>query len=460
MLTGQPQDLTLLSPGNILKQEGDFARDVVVGIGNSNIALCTLWSTKETYRQQLAHVGVIGNLYFRLGIGILIRNVLATPEINHILVTGKDCPEPKQQQAEAILTGEFDPLAEPQLTPELVAEFYNRVKLIDARHIGVREQDELTNFIKSIASHISPNGSKKSILVPLEVPLTKRFPTSRSGHVIRASSIHEAHLLLLHEIRTFGEITQPDDRERRRQELWQMTVCLNDRFNIGEIPHYSQEEVKRYADAMWNGDEPEGLTYRYGYTIRHQYGDQLNAVLNAFKKKPETFRTVISLWEPLKSLERDDEPCLITIHPRVRNGVLDMFAYIRTNEMYRAWPKNAAGLRLWQLHLANELDVIVGELTITSGSAHIYDYEFKAVDQYLKRNRIINREEDPKGDWIIEKNGTRYIAKHIYQGEIIQVLEAKNPHSLERKLMPFVSDISHAMYLGRQIALLDYVKYL
>lgn len=443
----------LLFPGNILRGEGDFAKDVLVGTGCKHISLCTLWTRRDIYEPQLAHVGIIGNLYFRLGIGILIRNVLATPEITHIIVTGKDCPESEQRVADSLLSGNFNPLAEPQLMPELVEEFYKRVKLIDARQISLRKQDELTSLINDVALQ-PPSNSRPPLLEPLRVPIPDRFPTSRGGHLIRASSISQAHIMLLHEIRRFGELSMPDDRGRSRQELWQLTVCLSGPLDITQVPHYSSGEVQRYADAMWNGDEPEGLTYRYGHTIRYRYGDQLQGIIQAFKKKPETYRTVISLWEPLNSLNRDDEPCLITLHPRIRNGHLDMFAYIRTNEMYRGWPENAAGLKAWQERLAEELDAIVGELTITSGSAHIYDYEFQAVDDYLKRTRLIEKEGDPKGDWLFERDEATYVAKHIYQGKMIQILEAKSPEALERKLVPFVDDISHAMYIGRQIALL------
>ncbi len=440
-----------LMPGNILKGEGDFSKDLILGSGDCHIALCTLWTPREMYRPQLVYVGVIGNLYFSLGIGILIRDILATPEIRYLVITGKDCPEPSQQVANPLLTGNFDPLAEPQLKPELVEEFYRRVKLVDGRHIGVREQEELSRLIMGIAQPIQQN-ALEPIFEPLEVPISERFPTSRSGHLIRANSIQEAHVRLLQEIRRFGEITQPDDRGRKRQELWQLTVCLSDGSDFRNVPHYSHAEVTRYGEAMWNGDEPQDVTYRYGHTIRYKYGDQLQAVIQAFKKKPETYRTVVSLWEPLASLERDDEPCLITIHPRIRNGILDLFAYIRTNEMYRGWPENAAGLRYWQDRLAQELNVELGELTISSGSAHIYDYEFGAVDNYLQQFRLTEQEKDPKGDWLFEQDGSLFVAKHIYRGQIIQILKAKSQRELEKSVAPFISDVPHAIYIGRQIA--------
>jgi hypothetical protein len=74
-----------------------FEGDLLVGQGEG-IGLCTLWTPKDKYKVHLPHVQVIGNLYSRFGIGILIRNVLATPAIQQIVITGTDNPEPRRKQ--------------------------------------------------------------------------------------------------------------------------------------------------------------------------------------------------------------------------------------------------------------------------------------------------------------------------------------------------------------------------
>jgi hypothetical protein len=83
-------------------------QDLIIG-KRQGVGLCTLWTPKSKYAPQLEDVEAIGNLYSRFGIGILIRNVLATPSVKHIVITGVDNPEPKRRQAQALLQGAFDP---------------------------------------------------------------------------------------------------------------------------------------------------------------------------------------------------------------------------------------------------------------------------------------------------------------------------------------------------------------
>ncbi|MCP4990820.1 MAG: hypothetical protein GY928_33705 [Colwellia sp.] len=420
--------------------------DLIMG-NREGIGLCTLWTPKNKYLDQLPHVQVIGNLYSQFGIGILMRNVLATPSIKTVVVTGKDNPEPRKRQAEALLNGNFNP--KPLYLEQWhVDEFYERTHICDARSISVKKQAELTSVLAAAPRYTE--GDIKPIIIPLPEVSQETYPTNRSGHVFRAGTIKDAHRALLKEIRTFGEFTQPDSEDHRRQELWQVTVCLSKDCPL-DAPLYDLGEIERYGESLWQGDEPEGLTYRYGHTLRRKYGDQMQAALDAFGKKPETFRVVLSLWEPLQSMLRDDEPCLTTIHPRIRNGVLDMYAYIRTNEMFRGWPKNAAGLRFLQVRFAERLGVELGELTITSGSAHLYDLDWPVVDSYLSSPRPNKIRLDLKGDWNFEIEGGKYVAEHYFDGNLLQRFAQSSIEGLKRQILPFISDTSHAVYVGEQL---------
>lgn len=130
-----------------------------------------------------------------------------------------------------------------------------------------------------------------------------------------------------------------------------------------------------------------------------------------------------------------------------------MFTYIRTNDMYQGWPMNAAGLRMLQERMATELTVLPGELTITSGSAHIYDYALPLVDEYLTSQRARRgRPADPMGDWHLtrEPDG-RLVAYHTHRGEFVQQLRADSVEELRSAIAPFVSDVSHALWIGQQL---------
>ena len=428
-----------------------YPRDLVSGC-NQGVGLCTLWTPKNKYTDQRPYVEVIGNLYSRFGIGIMIRNVLATPSIHSIVITGVDNPEAKERQADNIIKGLFDPSA---LFLELdhVHEFYKRISFYDARHISLKNQKDLSKLLQDIPE--KDTRDLESIYIPLPEIVQDVFKSARSGHSIRDNSIKSAHYRILKELRTFGEFTSPDNEGHQRQELWQLSVTLSSDCTYCNIPHYDDDQIINYGNSLWQGDEPEEMTYRYGHTLRSKYGDQIEESLNIFRKKPETFRTVLTLWEPLHSMRRDDEPCLTTVHPRIRNGILDMYAYIRTNEMFRAWPKNAAGLRYLQSKFAESLDVRIGELTITSGSAHIYDYDWQSVDNYLNSNKSPGFIFDPKGDWRLAYQDGEYLAEHYVDRQLVQILKEKDLNTLEKRILPFISDVSHALYIGRELQKLN-----
>ena len=427
--------------------------DLIMG-DREGVGLCTLWTPKDRYLQQKPYVHVIGNLYSYFGIGMLIRNVLATPSIHTIVITGKDNPEPTRHNASRLIHHNFD-YKDMYIKSDDVNEFYNRTLICDAQSISLRNQSELTDYI-ILMSNMRHGHNPDPIIIPMPKVSREVYPTNRSGHLIRANSIKDAHYSLLKEIRLFGQYTSPDSEGHYRQELWQLTVCLDSHCTTNDIPLFSKDEVDRYGDHLWVGDEPGDLTYRYGHTMRFKYGDQIQCAIDAFKKKPETFRTIISLWEPLQSMLRDDEPCLITIHPRIRGEQLDMFAYIRTNEMFRAWPLNAAGLRYFQCRFAEELGIVVGELTITSGSAHVYDTDWPAIDDHLKTVHEPTIVFDSKGDWRFTTSGDKLIAEQYYDERLIQRIFAVTQGELEKKIRPFISSVSHALYIGRQIEKLGY----
>ncbi|NJP04937.1 MAG: hypothetical protein HC837_04555 [Chloroflexaceae bacterium] len=433
-----------------------FADDVLYGQA-AHIGLCTLWTPRRRYVELMPSFGVCGNLYSRFGIGILIRNVLANPHLEHIVVTGKDSPEASRHNGNALLTGSFA-AADIGLDPHQVQLFYQRTHLHDARSISVRQQDELQQFLATLP----PTGrSAEPLVIPLPEIQRDTFPTARSGHQIRASRMDHAHVAVLREIRTFGGFTERDERGHQRQELWQMTVCLDPSTDWQSTPAslYQRTEVERYGASMWNGDEPEDVTYRYGALMRKHYGDQIQTAIDLLRQQREQFRTVITLWQPQQAMLQPDGPCLILVHPRIRQGQLDLFAYLRSNDMWLGWPMNAAGLRYLQQQMAQELAVPVGSLTTTSGSAHVYDYDLTVIDRYLAEQRgQVGLSFDPKGDWHLYRAGSEYVAEHYANGLRIQTLRAPTTERLEQLLAPFLSDVSHALYLGRELQKLETTK--
>jgi len=58
----------------------------------SSTAVCTLWTPRTELARALHPLSysVVGNLYTREGIGLLVRNVLANPRLRHLVLCGTD----------------------------------------------------------------------------------------------------------------------------------------------------------------------------------------------------------------------------------------------------------------------------------------------------------------------------------------------------------------------------------
>jgi len=442
----------------------NFSRkEVIVGNPEANIGICTLWTPREFFVKKYAKgamdkIAIVGNLYSVLGIGILIRNYLANPNLRFLIVTGNNQGLSKLALKNMVKWNGMH-IKDLSLKKEHVERFLEQVNMI-----FLDDKKEVVHKIQDGKFEINDNKKFKKIIVKLPKPKATSFPSAQSGYLIRVRTVEEGYRKLLGEIRRFGHITGQDSEGQRRQELWElnMVITSQDPCDFSSIPHpeYTPSQIKSYCQDFWLGKEPKDLAYRYGYILRFVYGDQVEAVKNAFKDKAETFRTVMSLWDPKNSIKEKDPPCIVLIHPRIIGNFLLLWAYIRTNDMFAGWPLNAAALRYFQYRLLEELkrklkrpELQLGELGVTSGSAHIYERTWLAVDSFLREEKPEKFHPDPKGNFEIKiENGMIKINHYSPEGEqLLQVFTGTTARELSRKIEPFISQTSNALYLGREL---------
>lgn len=446
--------------------------DLIIGNPQSPIGICTLWSQRETFVKEyltgwlLNEVAIVGNLYSVFGLGILIRNYLASPNMSCLIVTGKESLtkdktlENSKKAIENLLTDSSLPKGI-SLDVRYIEKFLNQVNVVFTPEKGIAKLLSQNDFRCALRR----NKNIEPIIIPLPEPKTEVFPAPRSGHLIRAKTIVEGYFALLKEIRLFGKIIGEDSEGHRRQELLELHMIITSQnpCDFSSIPHpeYGKKQIKKYCEDFWLGKEPKGLAYRYGHIIRSVHGDQVKFVKQAFKDKAETFRAVISLWDPKNSIKEKDPPCIITMHLRIISDVLYLWGYIRTNDMFNAWPVNVAALRYFQYKLLEELkvflgrpDLQLGELGVTSGSAHLYEIDWPRVDaklgERLKKSKFYP---DPKGNFEVKSERGTIIVNHYDPDgkQLLQVFKGTTVRELSRKIEPFISQIGNALYIGREL---------
>lgn len=441
-------------------------KEVVVGNPEANVGVCTLWTPMELFvkkyaKETMDKIAIVGNLYSVLGIGILIRNYLANPNLRFLIVTGNNQGLSKLA-LKNIIYWDDKHIGQLSLKRKHMERFFEQVDMI-----FLDDKKEVVRQIQDGKFEINDNKKFKKIIVKLPKPKATSFPAPMSGHLIRVRTIEEGYRKLLVEIRRFGHITGQDSEGQRRQELWELNMVITNQNpkDFSSIPHpeYTPSRIKSYCQDFWLGKEPKDLAYRYGHIIRFVYGNQVEAVKQAFKDKMETFRTVMSLWNPDAkegSIKEKDPPCIVLIHPRIIGDFLHLWAYIRTNDMFSGWPLNAAALRYFQYRLLEELrkelkrpELQLGELGVTSGSAHIYERSWLAVDSFLGEERSRVFQVDPKGNFEIKVVDKMIVVNHYNpDGEkLLQVFTGTTARELSRKIEPFISQISNALYIGRAL---------
>ena len=440
-------------------------REIIVGNLSSSIAVCTLFFPRDEFKKKyldglMDKIAIVGNLYAICGIGIIIRNCIANTNIQKLIVSGIEqgvalsVLKRLSSLDSSFLNESFS------LKPQHIERFLHQVEII------YLNPEEIAGFVAR--NYGEPKRTDlKPWVTSLFNPKTEVFPTAKMGHLIRATNIKEGYESLLREIRRFGHITTEDSEGHIRQELWELNVVITDQnpLDFGSAPHpeYDASHIKKYCEDFWIGTPPDGLEYRYGHIIRSVFGDQVEAVIKAFKEKAETFRTVISLWDPLVdggSITSKDPPCITLIHPRIIGDQLQLWAYIRTNDMFGGWPLNTMALRYFQYQLLERLkielrrsELKLGELEVTSGSAHIYSREWSKVDALLKKARSPKFSPDPKGNFQIEVEDGEIVVRHFSpDGEkLLQIFRGENAEKLSREIEPFISNIGNALYVGRAL---------
>mgnify|MGYP001590200760 CR=1 FL=1 len=440
-------------------------KEVIVGNPEAELGIATLWTPREKFvemcidNEGLSKIAIIGNLYSVFGIGVLIRNYLSNPKLRSLVITGTELGNSRSVMEKLNTRENIADIAKKlYLSEEHIKRFLNQT------NIYFFEKHNINAFVlKGIFNHADDQTFPK-IIVDLPEPKADFFPSSKSGHLIRVRYIEEGYQKLLKEIRLFGHITNQDSEGQRRQELWElnMVITIQDPEDFSSIPHpeYSPEQIQKYCEDFWKGSEPKDLAYRYGHIIRFAYGDQVEAVKKAFKDKAETFRTVMSLWNPGESIREKDPPCITVIHPRIIGDYLHLWAYIRTNDMFGGWSLNAAALRYFQYKLLEELRVELkrqnlqlGEMGVTSGSAHIYERNWLAVDSFLGEEKLGVSDFDPKGNFEVKTRDGKITVNHYSPNgeELLQVFTGITARELSRKIEPFISQISNALYVGRAL---------
>lgn len=203
-------------------------------------------------------------------------------------------------------------------------------------------------------------------------------------------SISEAFPKLLKEIYINGNIVIIDERSVLEYPEIITTFISNPTISMmpDGFPWKAEILDLKYVPEILTGED-FGFTYTYGQRLNISFGvNQIQNIIKELKVNKTSRRCVAVTWRPCEDIHSDEPPCLDLIDFKLREGVLSLVTYLRSNDVFGAWPANAFVLTRLLESVAKELNAVIGTLTIVSNKAHIYSWNW---DEVVKITGVTKR---------------------------------------------------------------------
>ena len=215
---------------------------------------------------------------------------------------------------------------------------------------------------------------------------------------ISVSCISEAWPRVLQEVLLHGVETAviADGVPRKTIELWTPIIVNLDKPLTEMEPTGSKwtgVKLQQYARQLVYGENGDGFDYTYWQRLRRYstddelrfYTDQIDNIMRNLMKEPSSRKEIAVTYIPeIDSYHLKTGlaiPCLSLVDFKLRSGQLNLTCYFRSNDACSAWPINAYGLAKLLEHVADQLGVEAGRLSMISNAMHIYNEDLESARQ-------------------------------------------------------------------------------
>ena len=182
---------------------------------------------------------------------------------------------------------------------------------------------------------------------------------------------------------------------------------------------------RTYKDFVGQGPELHGA---YGFRLRHHLGlDQLERAYNILSHDSDTRQVVLQIWDSRIDMPNSDGtpvntdvPCNVISMLKVREGKLEWFQVLRSNDLFLGLPYNLVQFTSIQEIIAGWLNLECGTYNQISDSIHVYESnaenvrksslessrEFLNTDSLAlpyKESELAWKELEFRAEWMIDK---------------------------------------------------------
>lgn len=453
------------------------------------IGIVTLWSRVDYVLRRLKAAGldldphtspvaVLGTLYGN-GLRELLRNLLHNPQIDTLLILGRNRSGSAEELAAffneglEVHTGEhityetepghpapvmmrirgtsriLDDLVQPQyfLRPPRLA-FPGNAQ--DAASL-----ERAASFLADYRPLSNPTPARRPI--PLPRIKVSSFPSNPRQHTICASSPLDAWKELIFRLCRFGIPVQLAKGERRELQNVKVVVEKPEKPSGDELERYgfNPSRLESYQHEILSGSLRSDETYTYGHRLRTYFGlDSLQGAIDRLRKDPQDRKSYIALWDARTDLvSPKGHPCLVSLFFRLIQEKLTLTATFRTHNALDAWLVNFYGLMAIRDYVAQRADMPCGAITVFSHSVTIDTGQMDRAT-LIAAKAGFQFTEDPMGHFRITLDGEAILVEHHLGDMVLKTYRHEKASRIQQELYRdcAVSDINHAIYLGRQLA--------
>jgi thymidylate synthase len=405
-------------------------------------------------------------LYSNDGVNPLLRNILAQPRIRTIIICGQD----RIGSADALINlaangvdehhaviGTPESRVDKEIPREAIDAFRTHVEILDMR--GVMKSDEIAR----VAAECDQRTDlwRDPALYPEAEITSDWFPSEHSGFSYRGATVADVWPKILHGIMRFGELKKSNHTSGKQRELLNVSAVITnedpDDIKHADYFNFTPSHFKEYTKQVLTADPIESLSYTYGMRLRdHNSVNQVHEIIEKLKKEPWTRQAVASLWDVSRDHHSSHPPCLTIVHALLKYDKLFLVCYLRSNDVFRAWPENALAFRLLQKEIADGVGVGLGHLTTIADSAHVYEENFVRAQEIIETAYPdLPCEQDPRGNFVIRVIPETHIeVLHLTpQGKKIGRYSGKTAMSLMNQIArdEGISVAIHAMDVGAEL---------
>lgn len=494
--------------GSMVFQPLYYADRLTVVNPTGDVGLVTLWTPLRTgmrvleqgipdiFNRETSRIAVISNLYGD-GMHEMLCNLLFNPQIRYLVAIGEDLGLPTADEIDAFLERGLEEISMLGTTVHTIPGTTRFFPVLDNFDVQRLQQQLSFSYLgkltggdaaAKLAKHLDSlpclplreDADRHRVEIPPPIGDNYAYrPSDVLGHQVARRRPLDCWQELVTRTVRFGHPVQL--RSGPRIELLNTKVIITDPADDSEdaLEQYgfSLKRFRGYQDKMLDGTLPPGISYTYGNRLRRYFSrngksiDTLDSVVSILKGNPESRHAFITLWDSAEDLSPDGQsaPCLVTVFFRKSEGRLTLTATYRAHNLLVAWLQNVYGLMRIQQEVCRQVEIPPGPLTVISHSLGIDPrnprYELaRAIAAAWDRDEDVDRStgkhslrEDPNGYFIVtvDEEAAEIVAEHRYGGLLVKQYRGDRAAKIEREIIGdmAVSLVSHALWLGRELAL-------